>query len=314
MKVPERQKVLFRRLLQTPFWLLGVARVLINHKFDVVYVCNDWYGLGVYLIVQKVFKRKVIFEMHGIFSEQSKTWGNPTFLVLLLRCWEAFVLRQCDMVVAVSKRTFDFSKAYARRIETVPVFVDTRTFRRDEAVRAALRKKHGWQSKRVVGVIGPFDTKWNEDELRFLDNHMGEFDERIVFAIIGKCEHRKNWSRCFDAHSVKLQQDPEFLSCLDAVLVVRKLSTSGPLTKIIESMSSSLPVFTTPKNGMDYVEHGKDIIIANESEMVQTLNSLIFDDDLMRRIGHNARLTVEKHYSYEANAPRLVHILQELVF
>jgi glycosyltransferase involved in cell wall biosynthesis len=313
VNVPERKIVLFRRLLQTPFWVLGVVRILIKHKFDVVYVCNDWYGLGVCLLAQKVFKCKVIFEMHGIASLQSKTWGNPTVLVWLLRCWEATVLRQCDLVVAVSKRTFDFSKRYAQQVEFVPVFVDTKTFRRDEDARVALRRRYGWQGKRVVGVIGPFETKWNQDALRFLDNNLEQFDERIVFAIIGKCKHRKNWDRCFNAEFVKLQQDPGFLSCLDAVLVARKLSTSGPLTKIIEAMSFSLPVFTTPEHGMDYVEHGKDIIVANESEMARTLNSLIFDDDLMRSIGHNARQTVEKHYSYEANAPKLVHLLQEFV-
>jgi glycosyltransferase involved in cell wall biosynthesis len=64
--------------------------------------------------------------------------------------------------------------------------------------------------------------------------------------------------------------------------------------------------------GMDYAEHGKDIIVANESEMARTLNSAIFDHDLMRRIGQKARQTVKKHYSYEANATRLIRIVESL--
>ncbi len=313
VKVPEREVELFQQLIRLPFWLIGVARILITHKFDIVYVCNDWFGLGVYLVFQKLFKQKVIFEVHGILSEENKTWGKPGFVVWFLRCWEAIMLKRCDLVLALSGHISRFCERYTRRVDLVPVFIDTNFFRRNEDVREALRERYAWQDKRVVGLIGPFDNIWNEVALQFLEKNMEEFDERIVFAIIGRVEHSryKSLERCFCAESVQLQQDPNFLSSLDAVLVPRKLPTSGPLTKIIESMSFSLPVFTTPEGvlGMDYVEHGRDIIVAKEREMARAMNIMIFDDGLMRSIGENARQTVEKHYSYGANADRLVRIL-----
>jgi len=310
VKVPARETELFRQLLQLPFWLVAVARILMRHKFDIVYVCNDWFGLVVYLTVQKAFKQKVIFEIHGILSEESKTWRKPTFLVWVLHCWEAIVLRQCDLILALSGHIFEFCKRYARRLELVPVFLDTNVYRRNEGIRAALRERHGWQGKRVVGIIGPFDDKWNECALQFLEDNMKEFDERIVFAVVGKCERKNNVERCLYAGFV--EDLPGFLSSLDTVLVARRLSTSGPLNKIIQSMSCSLPVFTTPQGmvGMDYAKHGRDIIVAKESEMARTVNSLIFNEGLMRTIGQNARQTVEKHYSCGANAARLVHILE----
>jgi glycosyltransferase involved in cell wall biosynthesis len=175
-----------------------------------------------------------------------------------------------------------------------------------------LRKRQRWQDSRVVGLIGPFDYKWNEGALQFLENNAEQFDKRIEFAIIGRCESRKHLDRCFYAGFV--EDLPEFLSSLDAILVARRLSTSGPLNKIVQSMSCSLPVFTTPQGmlGMDYAEHGRDIIVAEESEMARTINSLIFDESLMRSIGQKARQTVQKHYSYEANATKLVRILDAL--
>ena len=313
VKVPKRQTELFRALVQLPFWLVGTAQLLVRHRFDIVYVCNDWYGLIVYLIIQRVFKRKVIFEIHGISSEETKTWGKPTFLVWLLRCWEAIVLRQCDLTVALSGHIFEFCKRYTRRLELVPVFVDTSVYRRNEGIRAAVRERRGWQDKRVVGLIGAFDKKWNEYALEFLDENIGKFDERIQFVIIGKCERSKRVHRCLYAGFV--EDLPGILSCLDAVLVARRLATSGPLNKIIQSMSCSLPVFTTPQGmiGMDYAHQGNDIIVAKENEMVRTVNSWIFDDDFMKTIGKNARQTVEKRYSNAANAAKLRHIVQSVL-
>jgi glycosyltransferase involved in cell wall biosynthesis len=311
VKVPERETELFQQLIRLPFWLVGVARILIRRKFEIVYVCNDWFGLVVYLIFQKVFKQKVIFEIHGILSEESKAWGKPNFVVWVLQRWESIVLRQCDVIVALSRHIFEYCKRYTRKIEFIPVFVDTNVFRRNEGTRATLRERHGWQHKCVVGLIGPFDNYvWNEVALQFLEENMEEFDERIVFAVIGKCECKMNVDRCFYAGFV--EDLPGFLSCLDAVLVPRRLPTSGPLNKIIESMSCSLPVFTTPEGviGMDYVENGRDIIVIKESGMAHTANSLIFDERGMETIGNNARQTVEKHYSYGANAAKLVRILE----
>jgi glycosyltransferase involved in cell wall biosynthesis len=312
VKVPHREMKLFLQLLQLPYWLIGVTRILLRHKFDFIYVSNDWFGLLVYLIARKLLKLRVIFEIHGILSEESEQSGDPTFYPWLLHCWEGIVLRHCDMIIALSGHIFKFCERYARRLELVPVFVDVNTYRRNEDTRVVLRERYGWQRSWVVGLIGPFDNVWNEGALEFLEKNINEFDERIVFVVIGKCDRKIKLPRC--SYVGFVEDLPGFLSGLDAVLVARKLSTSGPLNKIIYSMSCSLPVFTSPQGmlGMDYAEHGKDIIVANESEMARTLNSAIFDHDLMRRIGQKARQTVKKHYSYEANATRLIRIVESL--
>jgi len=292
-----------------PFWLLGITRILLRHKFDVVYSCNDWLGLPIYLTMQ-VFNRRVVYEAHGILSEETKAWGKPSLLVWVLRCWEAIMLRRCDLVIALSGRIVKFYQRYARQIELVPVFVDTNVYRRNESAGQEIRERFGWRGKRVVGLIGPFDyNRWNDSALEYLEQNLDKFDERIVFAIIGKCKSKK-LGRC--VYTGFVDDLPEMLSSLDAVLVARRLATSGPLNKIVESMSCSLPVFTTPEGvvGMDYAKNGKDLIVATESKMTATLNSLIFNDDLMRTIGQKARQTVETNYSYEANAGRLTRILE----
>jgi glycosyltransferase involved in cell wall biosynthesis len=214
------------------------------------------------------------------------------------------------MVVALSMDIFRFYRRYARHIQLVPVFVDTRDYDLILANRSARRSK--FRGRKVVGVIGPFDTKWNEGSLEFLEETINKFDHRITFAIIGKCNERKIIPRSF--YTGYVSDFIALLSRLDAVLVAAKISTSGPLNKIIEPMACSLPVFTTPEGfvGMDYAIPEKDIVVAKRSDMVRTVNSLIFDEALMSAIGKSARRTVEKHYSSVVNAKKLFRIISSI--
>ena len=70
---------------------------------------------------------------------------------------------------------------------------------------------------------------------------------------------------------------------LDAVLVPAQFPSFGALTKVLEPMACSVPVFTTPAGlvSFDHVTPGEDILICDESELVAKVNESLFDDDLM---------------------------------
>jgi glycosyltransferase involved in cell wall biosynthesis len=77
-------------------------------------------------------------------------------------------------------------------------------------------------------------------------------------------------------------------------------------------MSCSLAVFTTPGGvvGLDYAENERNVLVFDEGQLVEKVNTLVFDDDSIRRIGENARKIVEKYYSQAVNARKLVGIVQ----
>jgi glycosyltransferase involved in cell wall biosynthesis len=261
--------------------------------------------------MHRLFKQRLIFEAHGILSEESRVYGKSRFLTWLLHCWEIIVSSKCDLVIALSIDISRFYKRYARRVELIPVFVDTAAYN-VKSRRAEQFKESIFRGKKLVGVIGPFDIKWNESSLDFLEKNINQFDPRITFAIIGRCKRKKMIARTF--YTGYLTDFNTFLSHLDAVLVTSTLSTSGPLNKIIEPMACSLPVFTTPEGfvGMDYAKAGKDIVVAKQIDMVRTVNSLIFNESLMTTIGRAARSTVQRYYSLDVNRERLFEITSSL--
>ncbi|MGZ4846914.1 MAG: glycosyltransferase, partial [Halobacteriota archaeon] len=91
-------------------------------------------------------------------------------------------------------------------------------------------------------------------------------------------------------------------------------SSFGALTKVLEPMACSVPVFTTPAGlvSFDHVTPGEDIFVVDEADLVAKVNESLFDSDLMGSVGKNARRTVETYYSTAANSERLIKVIDRL--
>lgn len=296
------------KLFPIVLWNMKLVSILLKNKFDLVYCTNDWLSfLSIYL-GSKLRKYKKIFEAHSICSEESKELGYSSLRVRLDRGIERFAIMHSDFVIALSKNTFEFYQSYNRNIGLVPVFVDTDIFRTNNRGRRT--------GSKFVGIIGPFSYEPRQRYyLDFLYRNIELFDSRISFVAIGRCEHRiRNERIKYTGYLDSIQDYVTQLCQLDAVLVAEGIATSGPLDKIIEPMSCSVPVFTTPKGmiGLYWVKPGQDVLVFEENVLVDKINELVFDDELMGEIGRNARTVVEKYYSKKANEEKLIRILESV--
>jgi len=296
-----------------PFWMLGLVNILIRNKFDLIICSSDWFGFLVCYSLSKLLGFDIVFEAHGILSEENRIFGKPRMILKFCQLLERFVISHSKLVIALSENIWAFYRRYNKSIEVVPAFVDTTYYKRYEEKRKSLRRYYGIPTgASLIGLIGPFDTIPNKYFLEFTYRNLHKFDEHIMFMLIGDCSIRKEDERLIYTGYVK--DYVGHLSCLDAVLVPSKDKTSGPLNKIIESMSCSLPVFTTPKGvvGLDYAENGKNIFVFDENELVEKVNAYVFNDGLMRKVSDNARKTVERHYSKEVNGKKLLKIFRSI--
>jgi hypothetical protein len=80
-------------------------------------------------------------------------------------------------------------------------------------------------------------------------------------------------------------------------------------------MSCALPVFTTPHGavGLDYCEPGKNVIIANDKEIVGQINTCLFDEPLMIQVSEASVNTIEKYYSTLTNEVKLRKALDDVL-
>jgi len=290
-------------------WNIKLAFVLLTNKFDVVFCAFEWLGYLTIYLVSKIKGYSIVFEVHSIISEDMEERGHPGPLLKMERSFEKFIGKHSNLMITLSKNTFDFYQKYTAKIELTHVFVDTEIFKNTGRL-----KDDGSIS---IGLIGPFAAKDTRGQyaLNFIIDRITDFDDRIKFVVIGHCEKPIGNNRItYTGFLDSLHDYVDQLSRLDAVLVPEGVSTTGPLNKILEPMSCSVPVFATPKAmlGLYWIIPGKDIFVFEEDEMVEKINKLVFDDELMAEIGKNARDTIEKYHSRKANEKKLASIMKSI--
>lgn len=315
LKGLEDAEVIIVKQDKTKLRNLKLIPVIMKNKFDIVYCSNDRFGFLIYFLLSKIYKYKIIFEVHSILSKEIKELGCSKIKVKFYQILEKFIIKYADHVITLSENTFKFYEKYNKNIDLIPVFVDEDVFKINREIET---KKHQRENYKLIGLIGPFDSDFNKYFLEFLYKNINRFDNKIKFLVIGECANKieiENERIAYTGYLEGIQDYIDTLSNLDAVLIPSKVATYGPLNKIIEPMSCSIPVFTTPKGmiGLYYVEQGKDIYVFEEDEIIDNVNELIFEDELMKKIGRDARIVVEKYYSKKANEEKLLKILDDIV-
>ena len=287
---------------------LKLIPFIFKKKINGVYCVDDWFFFITYYLFFKIFRYScpIIFEAHGILYETSKRERSQLFS--LYGIFEKFVIRHANHIIVVGENVFEIYKEYNKNIDLIPLFVNIDIFKKKEN-ECEVRKK-----SKMIGIIGPFDSVDGKYILNFIYKNLDKFDNRINIIVIGKCNYRIKNRRVMYTGFLSDQDYINQLSQLDAVLTL-KYFDYGPYTKIIEAMSCSLPVFTVPDGvmGIEHAKHGENIFIFKEDELIDKINELIFDNELMKEIGRNARIIVEKHYSKKVNEKRLLYILENLV-
>lgn len=291
---------------RTKLWNLKLIPLIIRCRFDLVYCVADIFGFITYYLLSKFFRYKVIFEAHALAHKEMEQTSKVTSIFYHLL--EVYIGGKANAIIALSGITYRFYRRLNKNTFFIPVFIDAKLFNN-------LGKKSKNATEKVVGLIGPFNILPNKCQLDFLYTNLNKFDKRIRFKIIGKYDKKLNNSRIeYTGYLESTEEYVRALCQLDALLVPVKIATFGPKNKILEAMACSLPVFTTPKGivGLDFTKHKRDLFVLEEYELVDKLNSSIFNNELMKKIGTNARMTVERYYSKTANERKLTQILEKI--
>jgi glycosyltransferase involved in cell wall biosynthesis len=291
----------------TRLWNFKLAPVVLENRrtLDMVYCVADLFGFLTYHFFSKIFKYKTVFEAHSVCKEKRQFSKFRSLIFFLL---EVFVGRKADAIIALSGSAYQFYGALNKNVFFVPVFIDTDFFKSATKTRKEERK--------VIGLIGPFDTLANEHQLTFLYSKLQDFDNRVRFKIIGRCGKKLIDERLAYTGYLKSLEDYKRALCeLDALLVPVRIATYGPKNKILEAMSCNVPVFGTPQAflGLDFAEPNHNVFVYEEAELVSKINEILFLDNLLLKVGKAARNTVERFYDKKMNAEKLIEVLRGIL-
>jgi glycosyltransferase involved in cell wall biosynthesis len=289
-------------------WNLRLIYSLLKNNYDTVYCSNDYLGFTTIYLISKIRKYKIAYEAHGIMAEEFKEQHYPKILVDICESLEKSISKHANYIVALAPNILQYFHTHSSKpdnVELLHIFVDDSLF-------VPTDKDNEVSNLRLIGMIGPFDSPRKSENLHFLYDNLDRFDGRIHFVIIGHCGERISSQRIeYTGYLDSMAQYAICLSHLDAVLIPETIATTGPLNKIIQPMSCAIPVFTTPKGiiGLSRIETGRDIFVFEAGQLVDKVNELIFNNEIMRAVGKNARKVVEQYYSKKANAEKLEKIV-----
>jgi len=307
------------------FWNFQLIPIVLKNRFDIVYCSNDFWGFFTYLILAKLWTCKVILEAHGVLSlEREERFPDPSptdkIRIKMSKWREKFTVKHADCVIALSQDISKFYGKFNKNIVIIQNFVDEEQFKPQESSSERISEN---KERKNIGLIGPFFQKYDINRnflvssyfLDFVYKNIHKFDTRINFIVIGQCDYKiANERISYRGYLSDLQDYVDQLTQLDAVLVPAKFSSFGALTKVLEPMACSVPVFTTPQGlvSFDHVTPGEDILICDESELVVKINENLFDVELMEKVGKNARSTIEKYYSKTVNSKQLIAVIDSV--
>jgi len=306
-------------------WNLQLIPIVLKNRFDLVYCASDFWGFFTYFALSKLWPCKVLLEAHGVYSlEREERYPDPSPIdkakISMLKWREKFATKHADCVIALAADIYRYYGSFNKRILVVDNFVDETKFKPQQNSRERISDD---KERKNVGLIGPFIQKYETSRnflvssyfLDFVYQNIHSFDARINFIVIGQCDHKiANERISYTGYLSDFEDYVDQITRLDAVLVPSKFSSFGALTKVLEPMACSVPVFTTPVGlvSFDHVKPGEDIFVFDEAELVAKVNEYLFDVELMDRVGKNARRTVEKYYSTAANTEKLIRVIERL--
>jgi glycosyltransferase involved in cell wall biosynthesis len=298
-------------------WNFQLIPIVLKNRFDLVYCSSDFWGFFTYFALAKLRPCKVILEAHGIDSlEREQRFPDPSPIdkvrIKMFKWREQFAIKHADCVIALSEDICRFYGTFNKCIFIVENFVDEKQFKPKKSSRDRVSDDN---ERKNVGLIGPFIHYENSYFLDFLYKNIQRFDSRINFIVIGQCDYKiANERISYTGYLSDFQDYVDQLTLLDAVLVPSKFSSYGALTKMLEPMACSVPVFTTPEGlvSIDHPAPGENIFVFDEAELVTKVNEYLFDIELMERVGKNARRTIEKYYSKTVNSEQLLAVIDRV--
>lgn len=297
----------------------AIRRILEKEKFDIIHAETFYVSphipktnIPVVLVDQTIE-----YQVYQHFVENFKILPLRPFLmidVLKIKSWEIYYWKKANQVVAVSDTDASLMKKLVPglKVEVVP-----------NGVGEDLMEDVPLHFNQKILFMGNYAWLQNVEAARILAEQvfpkiLNECPSASLY-IVGqnteKVAHLKSEKiilvdlKIDDIEGVKKY----YKSC--GVLVAPLYGPGGTRLKILGAMAAKLPVVTTSVGieGID-AKNGEEVLYGeNPTDLCKLTVKLLKDRKLYQKIANNARLLVEKKYSYQSIAEKLDKVYRSVV-
>ena len=318
------------RLIHRNLPLLREERRLIdNFKPDVVLAVSSYCNVSALAAARSRGVPFVLFAEAPLEYEYSLFYPHYHRYPLVGRWLEGINVRRAQQVICISEVLKGYLMRYgvpALKLQVIPNGVDHHAFAPGDPDKS-LQERLALQHRVVIGYIGSFEFFAGVPGFMTMAKAICEADRRVVFFFVGEGTARLEIQ--YRANALGLQehfrfigrvphdQVPAYLRVMDIVVSPYRheyLFYNSPM-KLLEYMAMGKATVSTALgqikevvddgvNGMLYEPGNYDSMRAKLLELVRT-------PKLRQQLGINARKTMERNWTCDLQAARLVRVLQQ---
>lgn len=220
------------------------------------------------------------------------------------------VLKACAFVIAGSPTLAEHARQFNPRVAVIPTVVDLERYSTHPQQHEDRPLTIGWMGSRSTS---PYLLQIEQALQRLSRVHDGE----IRFRLFGDPRRTLDLPN-FESRPFHLESEIDDLRSLDVGLmpIVDNAWTRGKCAfKAIQYMALAIPVVASPVGmATDVVENNVNGFLARTpQEWFEALSRLVSSAELRRRMGVEARRTVEERYSLQRWGPILADFLLDIV-
>jgi len=275
-------------------------------EYDIIFIQRKLFSPIEFLYIRQKAK-KIIYDFDDAIMYRSSGSGNPHSFSRRLRF--AYMIKRADFVVAGNQFLSSEVLRYNPHVEVIPTSIDLSRYN--------LKEDFHRDGPITIGWLGSSST------LKYLKDLAPVFED--LFKVFPNTRLKIVCDDFFDLPSMpvikkrwSLEEEVEDLKSFDVGVMplTHDLWSQGKCgLKILQYYSVGLPVVCSPVGvNKDIVKDRENGFWAqNKDEWKYGLGELIQDEALRRTLGGRGRATVERSYSLDVNAPRLLEVLKEVL-
>jgi glycosyltransferase involved in cell wall biosynthesis len=274
-------------------------------QYDVLYIHRKLFTPLEFWYLRKKAK-KIVYDFDDAVMYPST--GSKNSRSFSRRMKFAYMMKRVDLVVAGNQFLKSEVLPYNSNVEVIPTSIDLSRYTCKEDFHPKEPVTIGWLGssstlKYLRPLLRTFEKiyeRYPKFRLKIVCDQFLDSERVPVIKKQWSSEEEESDLKSFDIGVMPLSND---------------LWSKGKCgLKILQYQSVGIPVVCTPVGiNRDMVEDGVNGFWAqSEEEWTRSILKLMQDDGLRRGMGLKGRKTVEKSYSLEINAPRLLNVLKRV--
>ena len=279
-------------------------------KFDLVYI-HLWTTPIRGAFFEKIlvhFSKKMVFDIDDMIFIGHSSNANLPYSFLKGRKKPIYLMKAADHVICGTPSLEEYTKQYNNHTTVIPTTIDTNRYSPKQSYIGSTKTIIGWSgshstAKYLLLLKEPLQSLAKEKDflLKVIGDSSFIIENVKVDSIDWDLDTEREHLLSFDIGLCPMPNE-EWVN-----------GKSGGKTLLYMSMGIPTVASDVGPNS-SIITNGEDgFLVQNNDEWINTILDLIHNEDLRKKVGMNARKTIEDKYSLHANKNKYLKIFKTLI-